>query len=140
MAIYQKYGFAIDQILSENQALPNASSVDSTNTIKLDAVADDGLHIVVCAASTTVELASASGASLEIRPTIGATEGTVTTVLPSILIKEGVQSVVSWLPGEMICQFNIPAKLIGSARYLKLTYVTSANESAEKVEAFSVRR
>ena len=138
MAIYQKYGFAIDQILSENQALPNASSVDSTNTIKLDAVADDGLHIVVCAASTTVGLAS--GATLEIRPTIGATEGTVTTVLPSILIKEGVQSDVSWLPGEMICQFNIPAKLIGSARYLKLTYVTSADESAEKVEAFSVRR
>ena len=138
MAIYEKYGFAIDQILSENQALPNATSGDSTNTIKLDAVADDGLHIVVCAASTTVELAS--GASLEIRPTIGATEGTVTTVLPSILIKEGVQSDVSWAPGEMICQFNIPAKLIGSAKYLKLTYVTSANESDDKVEAFSVRR
>ena len=126
MAIYQKYGFAIDQILSENQALPNATSGDSTNTIKLDAVADDGLHIVVCAASTTVELAS--DATLEIRPTVGATDGTVTTVLPSILIKEGVQSDASWLPGEMICQFNIPAKLIGSARYLKLTYVTSANE------------
>ena len=138
MAIYQKYGFAIDQILSENQALPNGTSGDSTNTIKLDAVADDGLHIVVCAASTTVELASS--ATLEIRPTVGATEGAVTTVLPSILIKEGVQSDVSWLPGEMICQFNIPAKLIGSARYLKLTYVTSADEHDDKVEAFSVRR
>ena len=138
MAIYQKYGFAIDQILSENEALPNTNSGDSTNTIKLDAVADDGLHIVVCAASTTVELASS--ATLEIRPTIGATAGTVTTVLPSILIKQGVQSDVSWAPGEMICQFNIPAKLIGSARYLKLTYVTSADESDDKVEAFSVRR
>jgi len=138
MAIYQKYGFAIDQILSEDQELPNATSGDSTNTIKLDAVADDGLHIVVCAASTTVELASS--ATLEIRPTIGATDGTVTTVLPSILIKEGIQSDVSWAPGEMICQFNIPAKLIGSARYLKLTYVTSADESDDKVEAFSVRR
>ena len=138
MAIYQKYGFAIDQILSENQALPNATSEDSTNTIKLDAVADDGLHIVVCAASTIVQLTSS--ATLEIRPTVGLTANAVTTVLPSILIKEGVQSDVSWAPGEMICQFNIPAKLIGSARYLKLTYATSANESAEKVEAFSVRR
>ena len=138
MAIYEKYGFAIDQILSEDQALPNANSGDSTNTIKLDAVADDGLHIVVCAASTTVELDS--GASLEIRPTVGATGGTVTTVLPSILITGGVQSNASWLPGEMICQFNIPAKLIGSARYLKLTYVTSADERDDKVEAFSVRR
>ncbi len=138
MAIYQKYGFAIDQILSENQALPNTTSSDSTNTIKLDAVADDGLHIVVCAASTTVELATS--ATLEIRPTVGLTANAVTTVLPSILIKQGIQSDVSWAPGEMICQFNIPAKLIGSARYLKLTYVTSADESAEKVEAFSVRR
>ena len=138
MAIYQKYGFAIDQILSENQALPNTTSGDSTNTIKLDAVADDGLHIVVCAASTTVELAS--GATLEIRPTVGLTANAVTTVLPSILITQGVQSDVSWASGEMICQFNIPAKLIGSARYLKLTYVTSANESDDKVEAFSVRR
>jgi len=138
MAIYQKYGFAIDQILSEDQALPKAKSGDSINTIKLDAVADDGLHIVVCAASTTVELAS--GATLEIRPTVGLTANAVTTVLPSILIKQGVQSDASWLPGEMICQFNIPAKLIGSARYLKLTYVTSANESDDKVEAFSVRR
>ena len=138
MAIYEKYGFAIDQILSEDQALPNAASGDSTNTIKLDAVADDGLHIVVCAASTTVELTSS--ATLEIRPTVGLTANAVTTVLPSILIKEGVQSDVSWAPGEMICQFNIPAKLIGSARYLKLTYVTSADEHADKVEAFSVRR
>jgi len=138
MAIYEKYGFAIDQILSEDQALPNATSGDSTNTIKLDAVADDGLHIVVCAASTTVELASS--ATLEIRPTVGLTANAVTTVLPSILIKEGVQSDASWLPGEMICQFNIPAKLIGSARYLKLTYVTSADERDDKVEAFSVRR
>jgi len=138
MAIYQKYGFAIDQILSEDQALPNAQPGDSTNIIELQTIADDGLHIVVCAASTTVELAS--NATLEIRPTIGATDGTVTTVLPSILIKEGVQSDASWLPGEMICQFNIPAKLIGSARYLKLTYVTSADEHADKVEAFSVRR
>ena len=138
MAIYQKYGFAIDQILSEDQALPSATSGDSTNTIKLDAVADDGLHIVVCAASTTVELASS--ATLEIRPTVGLTANAVTTVLPSILIKEGVQTDVSWDSGEMICQFNIPAKLIGSARYLKLTYVTSADESDDKVEAFSVRR
>ena len=138
MAIYQKYGFAIDQILSENQALPKATSGDSTNTIELQTVADDGLHIVVCAASTTVELAS--GATLEIRPTVGLTANAVTTVLPSILIKGGVQTDDSWLSGEMICQFNIPAKLIGSARYLKLTYATSADESADKVEAFSVRR
>ena len=138
MAIYQKYGFAIDQILSENQELPSATTGDSTNTIKLDAVADDGLHIVVCAASTDVELVST--ATLEIRPTVGLTANAVTTVLPSILIKESVQSDVSWAPGEMICQFNIPAKLIGSAKYLKLTYVTSANESDDKVEAFSVRR
>ncbi len=138
MAIYQKYGFAIDQILSEDQALPNAQPGDSANIIELQTIADDGLHIVVCAASTTVQLDT--GATLEIRPTVGLTANAVTTVLPSILIKQGVQSDASWLPGEMICQFNIPAKLIGSARFLKLTYATSFDGSDDKVEAFSVRR
>jgi hypothetical protein len=135
--LYQKYGFAVDQILSEDQALPNATSGASTNTITLNNTKGDDVHVVICAASTTFELASA--ATLEIRPTVGTTS-TPTTVLPSILLKESVQSDVTMASGEMICQFVIPAALIGANRYLKLTYVTSANESADKIEAFTVLR
>jgi len=135
--LYQKYGFAVDQILSTDQALPNATSGDSTNTIKLDDTKGDDLHIVVCAGSTTVELAG--GATLEIRPTVGTTS-TCATVLPSVLLKESVQTDVTWASGEMICQFVIPAALIGSNRYLKLAYVTSADEHEDKVDAFTVLR
>lgn len=134
MSLYQKYGFAAGQILSEDQALPNATTGDSTNTAKLNLTGSDKLNVVVTAGSNTVELTSS--ATLEIMPVVGTAADSLTTTLPSILIKEGVQSKASWAPGEMIAQFVIPAALIGSNRYMKLTYKTSANESADTVDAF----
>lgn len=137
MSSYQRYGFAVDQYFSVDQALPNATSVDSTNTITLNNTKGDDVHVVICAGSTPVELAG--GATLEIRPIVGTTT-TPATILPSILLKESVQTDITWASGEMICQFVIPAALIGANRYMKLTYVTSADESADKVDAFTVIR
>lgn len=134
MATYNKTGYAIDQVLSSDQALPNANSGDSTNVATLNVTKSGEIVVVVCAGSTQVELAG--GATLEIRPTVGLTAASVTTILPSILIKESVQTDVTWASGEVICEFVIPKSLIGSNRYLKLTYVTSADESADKVDAF----
>ena len=138
MSQYQRLGFAVDQVLSADQALPNATSGDSTNTISLNNTKSDGVHVVICAGSTTVELASA--ATLEIRPCVGLTAAACTTVLPSILIKESVQSDATWLSGEVIAQFVIPSSLIGANRFLKLAYITSADESADKVDAFTTLR
>jgi len=134
MATYNKTGYAIDQVLSSDQALPNAGAGDSTNIATLNITKSGDLTVVVCAGSTTVELAG--GATLEIRPTVGLTAAAVTTILPSILLKESVQTDVTWASGEVICEFTIPKSLIGANRYLKLAYVTSADESADKVDAF----
>jgi len=134
MANYNKTGYAIDQVLSSDQALPNATAGDSTNIATLNTTKGGDIRVVVSAASTAVELAG--GASLEIRPTVGLTASAVTTVLPSILLKEAVQTDVTWASGEVICEFNIPRSLIGANRYLKLTYVTSADEHEDKVDAF----
>ena len=134
MATYNKTGYAIDQVLSSDQALPNATSGDSTNVATLNITKSGRINVVVCAGSTTNELAG--GATLEIRPAVGLTAGTCTTILPSILLKESIQSDVTWLSGEVMCEFTIPKHLIGANRYLKLTYVTSADESADKVDAF----
>lgn len=134
MANYNKTGYAIDQVLSSDQALPNATAGDSTNIATLNTTKGGDIRVVVCASSTAVELAG--GASLEIRPTVGLTASAVTTVLPSILLKEAVQTDVTWASGEVICEFNIPRSLIGANRYLKLTYVTSADEHEDKVDAF----
>ena len=134
MAVHNKTGYAIDQVLSSDQALPNATAGDSTNIATLNATKSGDIRVVVCAGSTTVELANA--ATLEIRPTVGLTANAVTTVLPSILLKESVQTDTTWASGEVICEFVIPASLIGANRYLKLAYVTSADESADKVDAF----
>ena len=133
MASYQKMGYAIDQWLSSDQALPNATSGDSTNTVTLNNTKGNDLRVVVCAGSTTVELANS--ATLEIQPVVGATDEP-DVVLPSILIKEGSQTTASWASGTPITEFIVPASLIGANRYLKLTYITSADESADKVDAF----
>jgi len=134
MANYNKTGYAIDQVLSADQNLPNIGAGDSTNIATLNTTKAGDIRVVVCAGSTPVELAG--GATLEIRPTVGLTAAAVTTILPSILIKESVQTDVTWASGEVICEFNIPRSLIGANRYLKLAYVTSADESADKVDAF----
>jgi len=136
--LYNQLGYAVDQVLSENQALPNTTSGDSTNTVTLNNTKGDDIRVVVCSGSVTTELTSS--ATLEIRPTVGLTADAVTTVLPSILIKQGVQSTDSWASGAVIADFCIPASLIGANRYLKLTYVASADESADKVEAFTCLR
>jgi len=134
MATYNKTGYAIDQVLSADQALPNATAGDSTNIATLNTTKAGDIRVVICAGSTPNELAG--GNSLEIRPTVGLTAASCTTILPSILLKEAVQTGVTWASGEVMCEFNIPRSLIGANRYLKLTYVTTADESADKVDAF----
>lgn len=134
MAVYNKTGYAIDQVLSSDQALPAATAGDSTNIATLNTTKAGDIRVVVCAGSTAVELAG--GATLEIRPTVGLTAAAVTTVLPSILLTEAVTTDVTWASGEVMCEFNIPRSLIGANRYLKLTYVTSADEHEDKVDAF----
>jgi len=133
MARYNKYGFVPDQVFCEDFALPNATSKDSTNTVTLNNKKSGDLRVVICASDTTVELANS--ATLEIRPVVGTTTSP-TTVLPSILIKEAVQTTASWASGIVICEFNIPRKLIGTNKYMKLTFVTSGNESADNIEAY----
>lgn len=135
--LYNKLGYAVDQILSADQALPNATAADSANVVKLNNTKGDNVHVVVTAGSTAVTLAT--NATLEITPVVGITD-VPTVKLPSIFLKGGKQSVDSWASGDVIAQFPIPAAQIGNNRFLKLIYTTSANQSAEKVDAFIVLR
>ena len=57
MATYNKTGLAIDQVLSSDQALPNATAGDSTNIATLNTTKAGDIRVVICAGSTAVELA-----------------------------------------------------------------------------------
>ena len=134
MARYNKLGYAVDQIICEDTALPNAGSADLTNVVTLDSRKSGNLRILVCAASTTVELAG--GASLTLTPSVGTTTAATSLVLPATIITQAVQTTVTWLPGVPMCEIIIPRSLIGANKYLKLIAKTTADESADKIEAY----
>ena len=138
MGLYNKFGYTYDQLICEDTALPNAGAAALTNDIEIKSRQGENLIIKVFAASTTVELAG--GNSLTFRPLIADTVANLTaapTTLPATIITQGVQSDVSWSAGEFICSFIIPKELIGTNNYLRINAVTTADESADKIEAFS---
>ena len=135
MAQYNRLGYAVDQILAEDWALPNAGTSNfMTNIATIDSKKQGNLRILVCSASVTTELAG--GASLQFIPFVGATT-TPDVVLPGTIITQAVQTDASWVSGEPICEIIIPRSLIpATAKYLGIKAVTSADESADKVEAY----
>jgi hypothetical protein len=136
MARYNKYGFAYDQIIAEDYALPaNTTPVVLTNVVTLDNTKGNA-RIIVCASDTTVELGSS--AVLEFRPYVGATAAACTTVLPGTIITEGKQTDASWDSGEVICEIAVPKLLLGTNKYLALYAYVSANENADHIEAYLV--
>ena len=136
MAQYNKLGYAIDQIIAEDWALPNKTTSDfMTNIATIDSRRQGNLRILVCSAqSDNVELAG--GATMEFQPFVGATT-TPDVVLPSTLITQGVQTDASWALGEVICEIIIPRTLIPStAKYLGVKVKCSADESGDAIEAY----
>ena len=135
MAQYNRLGYAIDQIIAEGWALPNAgTSAFATNIVTIDSKKQGNLRVLVCAADTTVELAG--GNSLTFIPFVGATT-TPDVVLPGTIMTEAVQSDVTWASGDPICELLIPRSLVpATAKYLGIKAVTTANESADNVEIY----
>lgn len=139
MARYNKYGFAYDQILAEDYALPaNTTEVVLTNVVTIDNTKN--ARIIVCASTSsgTQDVELAGGATLTFLPYVGATAATCTTVLPGTIIQEGVQTDTTWAIGEVICEIIVPRMLMGTNKYLALYADVSTNESGDKIEAYLV--
>lgn len=153
MARYNKLGYAIDQIICEDMALPNATNLTATNTVKLDAVKANRLRVIVCAASTSVTLSSAAtlrftplfgnnpdagGCLIRAMGTIEIKEGDVTLKDPGDVTTKDLPDPTTWTTGQLITAFNIPAELASAYKYMKLNIACSANESEDKIEAYLV--
>lgn len=153
MAFYNKLGLTPDQIICEDMALPNATNLTATNTVTLNARKANSLRVIICAGSTTTELADA--ATMTFTPLFGndpAAGGCLVRAMGSMVLTGGdvtlkdpgnVTTVdnpnpMTWLPGAVIHAFSIPAELIGTYQYMKLNIACSADESADKIEAFVV--
>jgi len=152
MARYNKYGFAYDQIICEDSALPNATNAALTNTVTLNSIKSGMLKVVICAASAELELASA--ATLRITPLFGTSAAACTVrAMGTIELKEGDVTLnntagsattkdlpdnSTWAPGDIITEFYIPPRLAAAYNYMDINVATSANESADKVEVYLV--
>lgn len=152
MARYNKYGFAYDQIICEDLALPNATNLAATNTVTLNAVKSGQLKIVICASSVTNELASA--ATIRFTPLFGTTATTCTVRgVGTIELKEGDITLnntagsattkdypddSTWAAGVRMVEILIPNYLASTYKFMDLNIACSADESADKIEAYLV--
>jgi len=149
MARYNKYGFAYDQIICEDLALPNATNAALTNTVTLDDKLSGKLKVIICSASVTTETTSA--ATIRFTPLFGTTATTCTVrAMGTIEVKEGnitlnntagsatTTATASWASGVVIAEFIIPPRLCSAYKYMDINVATSADESADKIEAYLV--
>jgi len=148
MGMYLK-GKLIDEnfILSDAQALPNATTGYTTNAIDLGIVSNipsatypsaagsNGSLLITVVAHTEVEVAG--GASLTITPCFGTTSTPTTQYGNRFVCTQGTDTPATWAVGTIITQFIVPQDtLAAGTRYLRLLYTTSADESLDTVDAF----
>lgn len=152
MARYNKYGFAVDQIICEDYALPNKTGAALTNTVQIPSVGTGRLKVIICASSTAVELTSA--ATLRITPLFGTAAASCTVrAMGTIEIKEGDITLANtagnattkdlpdnstWASGDLITEFYIPDRLAKAYDYMDINVVTSADEHEDLIEAYLV--
>ena len=153
MAFYNKLGYVRDQVICEDMALPNTTNLTATNTITLDAGKSNTLRVIICAASTTTEIAD--GQTISFTPLFGNTAaaggclnrclgthvltgGDVSLNDPGAVTTKDFPDPLTFLPGALIYAFDIPSELCSAYKYMKLNIACSANESEDKIEAFTV--
>ena len=152
MARYNKYGFAVDQIICEDYALPNKTNAALTNTVQIPSVGTGRLKVVICASSAGVELTSA--ATLRITPLFGTAANACTVrAMGTIELKEGDLTLANtagsattkdlpdnstWASGEIITEFYISDRLAKAYDYMDINVATSADEHEDNIEAYLI--
>ncbi len=152
MARYNKYGFAYDQIICEDLALPNKTNLAATNTVTLNAPKSGALKIVICASSVENEMTSA--ATIRFTPLFGTTATTCTVrAVGTVELKEGDVTLnntagaatttdypdnSTWPAGTRMVEILIPSYLASTYKYMDLNIACSADESGDKIEAYLV--
>ena len=134
---YKNRSYVVDQklILSSAQALPNNDSADSTNVVDYGGNSG-GLAKIVVKANTNISVADTY--RLTIVASYGSTSTPTDTLDKVIFTKTAGQDGFSYAAGDTIVEEIIPDSLPDNYRFLKLTYTTTGNESAEKVDAYVV--
>ena len=134
---YKNRSYVVDQklILSSAQALPNNTAADSTNVVDFGGNSG-GLAKIVVKANT--DIAIANGKALTITARYGSTSTPADTLDKVLFTKTAAAAGFSYAAGDTIVEEIIPDSLPDNYRFLDLTYTTTDDQSAEKVDAYVV--
>ena len=135
---YKNRSYVVDQnlILSSAQTLPNNDSEASTNVVDYGGNSG-GLAKIVVKANTDITIAN--GKALTITASYGSTSTPIDTLDKVLFTKTAaVAAGFSYAAGDTIVEEIIPDSLPDNYRFLKLTYTTTDDQSAEKVDAYVV--
>ena len=136
-------GYNIDQelILSEDEALPDEGSGESTNMVNIGGMTGQKLVISVYA-KTDVTVATGKAMFIEIQ---GFTADTAASAVSPIenahvygLHKTAADGAIDLASGDLVCEIPIPEILFAENDYtwVKLVYATNDDLSAMKVNSF----
>ncbi len=134
-------------VLSDAQALPNATSEYSTNMVDIKGKTGGKLMLAVYA-NTAVEIITTAAFNIELLGYTVDVEGSATAPFSSAgalepahfypLHKTSADGEIAWLAGELITEIPVPENLLELMEYdfINLAYTASADESANLVDAF----
>ena len=143
--------------LSDNQALPNTTSADSTNMVEIGGTTN-GLLMISVFANTAISIAdtkaltitfeaySSDTAASAVFPASYNNSGGINQASGTALANgAGVMSftftasggAMAWAAGDLIVEFAVPDTMCRLLEYdfVQLKYTTTANESSETVDA-----
>ena len=129
-------------ILSDGQALPNATSVDSTNMVNVGGKTNGRIWIDVYA-NTAISIATGQAFNIELEGYSSDTAASAVSPIDDahiyILHKTSADGQLDFAAGALIAQIAIPEDLFDakSWEYVQLKYTTDADESSEKVDAIA---
>ena len=152
-----RYGYTIIKELSDAQALPNATTVDSTNMAYVGKGTNYG-QVIYVFANTDITIATGQAFSIELESY--SSDTAASAIAPFSVDNEGgkvaygggtaetnahiyalhktiADGELAFSAGDLIAEIPIPEKLLAALghTYVQLKYTTDADESSEKVDA-----
>ena len=134
---YKNRSYVVDQklILSSAQTLPDKAMEASTNVVDYGGNSG-GLAKIVVKANTGITIANEK--TLTIIASYGSTSTPADTLDKVLFTKTAPLAGFSYAAGDTIVEEIIPDSLPDNYRFLDLTYTTTDDQSAEKVDAYVV--
>jgi hypothetical protein len=133
------YGYYTDDalVLSDAQALPNATSADSTNIVKLNPNTNGRIEIAIYA-NTDITVATGEAFSIELEAGATSTAASATSPIDDghvyLVHKTSADDAMTFSEGDLITRYIVPESV---EDYVQLVYATDGDLSTMKVDAFA---